>query len=60
MNVDTTNRNGHTALMLAARHGSVECVKLLLDAGANIAAKDKVCCCAVAVFLLCSHLMCVM
>ena len=32
--------NGETPLMVAARTGSVDGVKLLLDAGANVDAKD--------------------
>ena len=40
------SQNGHTALMCAAESGHVDCARLLLDAGADMNAKDVVraCC----------------
>lgn len=38
-----TKDNGQTALMLAASHGKLTTVKLLLDAGADVNIQDKVC-----------------
>ncbi len=35
-------QNGYTALIWAARDGKPDCVRLLLDAGVNKDAKDKV------------------
>ena len=37
---------GHTALILicAAKHGHMNCVRLLIDAGANLEVQDKVAC----------------
>ena len=36
------SQDGNTALMLAAKQGEDECVKLLLEAGCDKEAKDKV------------------
>ncbi|XP_052150064.1 E3 ubiquitin-protein ligase XB3-like [Oryza glaberrima] len=38
---DVVNRHKQTALMLAAMHGRTECVRRLLDAGANIVMFDS-------------------
>ncbi|VAH89337.1 unnamed protein product [Triticum turgidum subsp. durum] len=38
---DAVNRHKQTALMLAAMHGRTECVRRLLDAGANILMFDS-------------------
>ncbi|VAI07234.1 unnamed protein product [Triticum turgidum subsp. durum] len=38
---DVVNRHKQTALMLAAMHGRTECVRRLLDAGANILMFDS-------------------
>jgi hypothetical protein len=38
---DTTDRNGLTGLILAARKGRIEIAKLLLEAGARLEAKDQ-------------------
>jgi hypothetical protein len=35
---------GHTALICAAKHGHMNCVRLLIDAGANLEVEDKVAC----------------
>lgn len=39
--VDALDEHGQTALMIAAQHGEFECVRLLLEAGADRALKDK-------------------
>ncbi|WVZ56457.1 hypothetical protein U9M48_006984 [Paspalum notatum var. saurae] len=38
---DVVNRHKQTALMLAAMHGKIDCVRRLLDAGANIVMFDS-------------------
>ena len=40
--VDLKNKDGDTALILAAAHGRLDAVKLLLDHGANAHAMNKV------------------
>ena len=40
--VDAVDKDGSTPLMLAARKGRLELVRLLLDAGADPARKHKV------------------
>src|SRR5579871_6707820 len=39
--LEATDRNGRTALMLAAQHGRLDTVKMLLDRGAKADARDK-------------------
>jgi ankyrin repeat protein len=39
---NAADENGHTALMAAAEYGAADCVRLLLDAGADIEASDFV------------------
>ena len=39
---NTHTQDGVTALMYAVSHGRADCVRLLLDAGADTNAKDKV------------------
>ena len=39
--INAPNENGQTALMVAAQHGEVECLRLLLEAGANRTLKDN-------------------
>lgn len=38
--VDERNIFGHTALMMAVYHGNVDCVRLLVDHGADVHARD--------------------
>ncbi len=40
-NVNLSNSQGWTPLQLAARRGELQCVKLLLEAGANVLAKTQ-------------------
>ena len=40
--IHMTLQNGWTALMLASQEGNVECVKKLLDRGANISMQTEV------------------
>jgi hypothetical protein len=44
-------QDGRTALMRAANNGHADCVRLLLDAGANKNAKDRVCVVGLASFV---------
>jgi hypothetical protein len=39
---ETRTQDGRTALMCASESGQTDCVRLLLDAGADMNAKDKV------------------
>lgn len=41
VNVNLSNSDGWTPLQLAARRGSLQCVKLLLEAGANVHARTQ-------------------
>jgi ankyrin repeat protein len=44
------SQDGETALMCAAAEGHTDCARLLIDAGADKEAKNKVCTAVVAVF----------
>jgi ankyrin repeat protein len=41
INVDVTNAEGSTALLLAVQNGHKEVVRILLDKGANVEARDR-------------------
>ena len=41
MNEPLNRTSGVTALMICASHGSLACMQLILDAGADIQAKDR-------------------
>jgi ankyrin repeat protein len=57
-------QSGRTALIIAVMHGHADCVRLLIDAGADKDAKDMVrrrsliCCCAFSFLFLFSPLCC--
>ena len=36
-------QNGHTALLCAARYNDLDCVRVLVEGGANMNVKDTVC-----------------
>lgn len=40
-NIEATNAEGETALIIATKKGQLACVKLLLDHGANVHTKNK-------------------
>ncbi|KAM7278715.1 hypothetical protein ACFE04_005849 [Oxalis oulophora] len=42
LNADVVNRKKQTPLMLAAKNGNISCVKMLLEAGANILKFDSI------------------
>lgn len=41
-NIDAYNEQGHTALMIAAQTGDLECLQILTEAGSNIHLRSKV------------------
>jgi ankyrin repeat protein len=42
VHVHSFNQNGNTALIVAAEEGRADCLRLLLDSGADIEASDNV------------------
>ncbi len=60
-NSNTHAQSGKTALVVAAQRGHFDCVRLLLDAGAdaNVKNKVRVLFCIVAVRVLCLYAICI-
>ncbi len=48
-------QEGGTALMLATEKGHTDCVRLLVDGGADTDVQDQVCCASLLVHCYCCH-----